>query len=114
MSFEEHIREWAGLDTRITQLNGDLKDLRRERGEAEQHIIRHVQDNSLSAATVRLSDSRLRFVDSRTTPPLTYKFLRECLGDIMTDDGEVDAVIDYIRNKRKPKVALAIKRVFEN
>ena len=110
MSFEEHIREWAGLDTKIAE----PYETWRERGEAEQHIIRHVQDNSLNAATIRLSDSRLRFVDSRTTPPLTYKLLRECLGDIMTDGGEVDAVIDYIRDRRKPKVALAIKRVFEN
>jgi hypothetical protein len=114
MTFEEDIRKWAALDTKIADINSTVKGLRNEKNEVEQSILRHVEDNSLNSATVKLSDSKLQFVDSKTTPPLTFKFLKMCLLDIVEDQAEVDEIICYIRNKREPKTSLSIKRFFTN
>ncbi len=113
MTFEEQIRKWASLDTKIAEINSTSKALRQERSNVEQSILRHVEDNALNNATIKLSDSRLQFVNSKTNPPLTYKFLKECLQDIM-DEQEANEVITYIRDKREPKTNFAIKRFFNN
>jgi len=112
MTFEDDIRKWATLDTKISDINTAVRDLRNERNEVEQSILRHVEDNSLNSATVKLKDSKLQFVDNKTTPPLTFKFLKACLHDIVNDPAEVDEIICYIRNKREPKTSLSIKRFF--
>ena len=112
MTFEDDIRNWATLDTKITDINSTVKGLRNEKNEVEQSILRYVNDNSLNSATVKLKDSKLQFVDNKTTSPLTFKFLRTCLLDIIEDTSEVDEIICYIRNKREPKTSLSIKRFF--
>ena len=113
MTFEEQIRKWASLDTQISEINSSTKALRLERNNIEQSILRHVESNALNNATIKLSDSRLQFVNSKTNQPLTYEFLKECLNDIM-DEEEVNEVITYIRDKREPKTNFAIKRFFNN
>jgi len=112
MSFESQIKDWAGLDSRLHALNGEARTIRNERNNLEKSIIEYVEDNSLSSATVRLEDSKLQFVNNKTVQPLTYKFLTECLSEIIEDQQEVSEIVTYIRNRREPKVTLGIKRFF--
>lgn len=114
MTFEEQIRKWASLDTKIADINNNIKGLRSERSQVEQSIIRHVEDNSLNSATIKLSDSKLQFINSKVNPQITYKFLKECFSEIIDDPDEINAIIEHIRNKREPKTSLAIKRFFNN
>ena len=113
MAFEEQIRKWASLDTQISEINNSTKALKQERNTIEQSILRHVESNALNNATIKLNDSRLQFVNNKINQPLTYKFLKECLKDIM-DEEEADEVITYIRDKREPKTNFTIKRFFNN
>ena len=114
MTFEDDVRKWATLDTRLSDINNAAKEVRNERNEVEGSILRHVERNSLNNATVKLSDSRLRFIDSKTHPPLTFKFIKSCLNEIIEDPEEVDGIISYIKNKREPKTSLGIKRYFND
>ena len=114
MTFEQNIRKWATLDSRISDINTTTRLLRNEKSELEHSIIRHVEDNSLNTAIVKLNDSKLHFVNTKVMPPLTYKFLKTCLTDIIENPEEVDDIISYIREKREPKITLGIKRYFNN
>ena len=112
MPFEDDIRKWATLDTQIAEMNSTIRSLRSEKSEVEDSILRHVEEKSLNNAIVKLSDSKLHFTDTKTTPPLTFKFLRTCLLDIVEDTAEVDEILAYIKNKRETKTTLSIKRCF--
>ena len=114
MAFEDDIRRWASLDTKLSDINNAAKEVRNERNKIEDSILKHVEDNSLNNATIRLSDSRLKFIDSKINPPLTFKFIKSCLNDIIEDPEEVDEIINYIRNKREPKMSLGLNRFFYN
>ena len=114
MAFEDDIRRWAMLDTRLSDINNTAREVRNERNKVESSILRHVETNSLNNATIRLSDSKLRFVDSKINTPLTFKFIRSCLVEIIEDSEEVDEIINYIKDKREPKTSLGIKRFFNN
>jgi hypothetical protein len=114
MPFEEDIKEWAKLDTKIAEINVYVKELRNKRNDLEQSILLQVEERTLNSATIKLSDSRLRFVNSKINPPLTYKYLNECLLDMMNDSDAVDEIITYVREKREPKTTFAIKRFFNN
>ena len=113
MSFESQIKDWAKLDSRLTILNHEAKTIRNERNSLERSIISYVEENSLSNATVRLADSKLQFTNNKITTPLTYKFLKECLSEIVDDSQEVTEILAYIRNKREPRINLGIKRYFD-
>ena len=39
MTFEEDIRKWAALDTKIADINSTVKGLRNEKNEVEQSIL---------------------------------------------------------------------------
>lgn len=114
MAFEDSIRKWAALDSKISDINTSVKELRNERNNLETSIIRHVEDNSLNGATIKLSDSKLKFINNKITPPLTFKFIKSCLDDIIEDTNEVDEIINYIKDRRESKTSLGIKRFFNN
>ena len=114
MAFEDNIRKWVALDSKISDINTSVKELRNERNNLEESILRHVEDNSLNSATVKLSDSKLQFINTKIMPPLTFKFIKSCLDDIIEDTDEVDEIINYIKNRREPKTSLGIKRFFNN
>jgi hypothetical protein len=114
MAFEDSIRKWAALGSKISDINTSVKELRNERNNLETSIIRHVEDNSLNGATIKLSDSKLKFINNKITPPLTFKFIKSCLDDIIEDTNEVDEIINYIKDRRESKTSLGIKRFFNN
>lgn len=114
MTFEEEIKNWSVIDTKINEINTHVKQLRNKRNDLEKSILNQVEKRELNSATIKLGDSRLKFVNHKINSPLTYKFLKESLSEIIEDENEVNEIINHIRNKREPKTALVIKRFFDN
>ena len=65
MSFENQIQQWVSLDNQLKQLNEKVKDLRDKRNNLEENITSYASENNLSNATVKISDGRLRFTNTK-------------------------------------------------
>ena len=113
-AFQEHIKKWVSLDTQLKLLNEKTKEIRNERNELTDNIIEFVDDNNLSASTIKISDGKLRFSQNKQTAPITLGFLETCLTEIIGDDKKVDHIMNYIRDKREVKVIPDIKRYYNN
>ena len=116
-TFQENIKEWVKLDTAIREINNKGKNLRDQRSNLEQNITDYVSDNSLESTTIRVQDAtsqgRLQFQMQKTTPPLTMKYVSECLHNVLQDENTVDTIMEYIRTHRNHKVEMGIKRYYD-
>lgn len=108
--FVENIQKWVVIDTQIKRINEKMQEIRKNRSELVGEITEYVTKNGLNNATVEISDGELTFVEKREYPALTYSYLEECLSEIMSDKKQIQYILQYMKDNRKIKTAMEIKR----
>jgi hypothetical protein len=114
MSFESQIQQWVSIDNQLKQLNEKSKELREKKNILEGNINNHVANNNLSNATVQISDGRLKFINTRVSEPLTFKYLEKTLGEVIKNETQVKIIMEHIKQKRTIKTVSEIKRFSNN
>jgi hypothetical protein len=114
MSFEQHIQQWVTVDNQMKQLTDKIKELRDRKSTLNDAIFNHVDNSNLSNATVQISDGKIKFVKTKDTQVLTFKYLETCLHEIIKNEEQVNKIVEYIKNKREVKYVSEIKRFYNN
>lgn len=114
MSFEQNIQQWISVDNQMKQLTDKIKELRDKKNTLNDAIFNHVETSNLSNATVQISDGKLKFIKTKDTQQLTFKYLEICLHEIIKNEEQVNKIVDYIKNKRDVKYVPEIKRFYNN
>ena len=114
MSFEQHSQQWVSFDNQMKQLTDKMKELRDKKSTLNDAIFNHVENSNLSNATLQISDGKIKFVKTKDTQVLTFKYLETCLHEIIKNEDQVNKIIDYIKNKREIKYVAEIKRFYNN
>lgn len=112
MSFEENIKQWVKLDNEIKKHNDYLKDLREQKSSLQDKIQLYIENNDLEQATIQISDGKLKFATLKQQTPLSLKFVKECLQEIISSSEQVDTIIDHIKSSRNYKLIKDIKRSY--
>ena len=113
MSFEQAVKDWVTIDDSIKQRMVEIRELRDARNQHQDYILDHVATHNISHQTVQISDGILRFQNSKTTAPLTFKFITQCLTDCISDENQVKQLVDYIKQKRVIKYIPEVKRSYK-
>jgi hypothetical protein len=114
MSFEGQIQQWVQLDNQIKQLNEKIREIRDKRNTLEQNIVNYASTNNLSNSTVKISDGRLRFTNTRIPEPLTFKYLEKTLSEVIKNESQISLIMEHIKQKRAVKIVPEIKRFSNN
>lgn len=114
MSFENNIKKWVSLDNQIKSMNDKIKNMRDEKNSTEESILEYIETNNLKNATINISDGKLRFTTTKQTPPLTLKYIEECLLKCISNEEQVKAVMKVIKESREYKYTPDIKRYTNN
>ena len=114
MSFEQHIQQWVSIDNQMKQLTDKMKELRDKKNTLNDVIFNHVENSNLSNATLQIGDGKIKFVKTKDTQVLTFKYLETCLHEIIKNEDQVNKIIEYIKNKREIKYVPEIKRFYNN
>lgn len=114
MSFEENIKNWVAIDNQIKLLNEKAKELRENKNTMENSIMSYVKINKLTNAVVNISDGKLKFVTTKQTPPLTLKYVEDCLKKCIKSEEQVKHIMNYIKDSRESKYSPDIKRYYAN
>jgi hypothetical protein len=114
MSFEENIQKWVSLDNQLRSLHDKTKQLREDKNNLEDGIIKYVDAHNLQNSVVKLSDGKLKFTMVKQTNPLTLKYVDECLGKCIKNPEQVKLIMNYIKDSRASKNIPDIKRFYEN
>ena len=112
MSFQENVKSWVLIDNSLKMNLEKNKALREEKHNLEKNIINEATENNLANATISINDGRLKFLNQKTLPPLSIKFIEECLTEIIPDCEQVTSIVEYIKSRREPKINSIIKRYY--
>ena len=113
MNFEEKIQQWVTIDNQIKLVNEKLKDLREKKSNIQQDVNVYVDKNNLTNATIQITDGKLKFVNTRVAPPLSFKYVEKSLSEIIKNEVQVRQIMEYLKDKREIKMVSEIKR-FQN
>lgn len=111
--FQHNIKEWVRLDGQIKEFNEQLKQIRTEKSTLQTNIYDFVQENDLESSTIKISDGKLKFTQTKQTPPLSLGFIESCLQEKLNNDDLVSDLMEYIKSKREPKISSEIKRYYD-
>ena len=112
-NFQENIQEWVSLDNKIKKMNLQLKTLRNEKNELTYNIFDYAQENNLQNAIIEITDGKLKFQQSKSSSPLTFKFIESCLNQCISNEEQVKAIIKFIKEQREYKYSNTISRSYK-
>lgn len=110
MVFEENIKKWLILDNKIKELNNQLKSIRSEKNQYNNNIIEYISNNNLDNATIKIHDSKLKFMNTNYSQPLSYKFIYDALNKYYHNEDKTIEIINFIKSQREVKIIKEIKR----
>lgn len=111
MSFENNIRTWVHLDDDIKLLNEQINILKNKKKICNTEIINYLNQQNIINPTIKISDGKLKIINSQYHAPLTFKYLQFCLLHYFNNDiNKVENLINFIKSKRLSKINKEIKR----
>ena len=110
MSFENQIQNWVSIDNQLRILSEKMKELRDKKNTIGENIIEYAKKNNLTKSTIQISDGRLKISNTKVANPLTFKYLEKSLGEIISNESQVKAIIDHLKQNREFKMIEDIKR----
>ena len=111
--FQQSIKQWVFIDNQIKKANAELYELRKKRRDFSDSIFSYVETNKLDNAVIEISDGTLKFQQTKSFNPLTFKYIESCLNDCISDEEQVKMLMKYIKNKREYKFNSDIKRQYK-
>lgn len=112
MKFETKIKEWVSIDNEIKKQNELTKRLREKKNDLNHEINEYIENNQLNNAVIQISDGSLKYNSVKSTQPLTFKFVRECLTNCIENEDTIDQLMNYIKEKREVKEHYELKRFY--
>ena len=113
-SFEQQVQQWVSVDNQIRVLTEKLHDLRDNKNNIGENLTSYISSNDLKNATIQISDGKLKFVTTKVTAPLTFKYVEKTLGEVIKNEKQVQQIVNYLKQKRETKIVPEIKRISNN
>lgn len=114
MNFEQTVQQWVLIDNQMKLYNEKIKELREKKNNIEEKLNIYANNNKLTDSFIGISDGKLKFINSKITSPLTFKYLEKSLGEIIKNPQQVTTILNYLKNNREYKIVNEIKRYYNN
>ena len=114
MEIQSSVKQWVELDNKIKELSEKIKEIREQKKHHEENIIEFMSENTTNNTTpiIKISDGRLKFVETKQTAPLTLKFVEQCLSEKIANVNTVEQLMTHIKSKRESKSIPELKRYY--
>ena len=112
--FQNNIKHWVSIDNNIKTLSENIKDLKTERSQVSNNILNYVEKENLNSTTIQINDGALKFTKAKQTSNLTLTYVKDCLTKCITNEEDVNTIMEVIKNSRESKYSNEIKRSYKN
>jgi exopolysaccharide biosynthesis protein len=112
--FIENIQKWVMIDSQIKLINEKVKKARETKQQLLEEINTYVTDNKIENTKIEISDGELRFYEKKDYQPITFGYVEDSLGKIISDKKQVDFIMNYLRENREITVSKDIRRNYKN
>tara|TARA_Y100000816_G_scaffold30830_1_gene19714 strand:- start:38892 stop:39233 length:342 start_codon:yes stop_codon:yes gene_type:complete len=111
MSFEDNIKEWVALDNQLRLYQDKIKQIRDKRTTVSDKILNVDSfETRLKNKTLEISDGKLKFVSTKVSPSLSFKYVEDSLTKIIKNEKQVEIIMRYLKENREIKMVSEIKR----
>ena len=112
--FQNNIKQWVTIDNNIKTLSENLKDLKAERSQISDNILNFVEQENLNTTTIQINDGALKFTKTKQTSNLTLSYVKECLEKCISNEDDINTIMNVIKTSRETKYSNEIKRSYKN
>ena len=112
MSFEDNVRQWTILDTKIRLANAQLREMRTTRDNLSKSVCDHMKQTGIDKRKIEIADSKIEVSEKKEYSSLTMGYLEKCLSAIIQEQESVKHILQYIKDKREIKKSVELKRTF--
>jgi hypothetical protein len=112
--FIENIQKWVMIDSQIKIINEKVKKARAMKSDLLDNITKYAYDNNIENTKIEISDGELRFYDKKEYQPITFGYVEENLGKIISDKKQVEYIMNHLRENREITVSKDIRRNYKN
>ena len=109
--FIDNIQKWVVLEKQLKLVHEKTKEIRESKNALTQDICEYIKTRNLS--TIEISDGELKVFEKREYSPLTFKYIEECLGKIVSDADQVEYIMNYLKKNREIKSSADLKRTYQ-
>ena len=114
MNLETQVQQWVLIDNQLKILNDKVKDFREKRTTVSQNLLNHISTNNISSSAIKISDGKLKCINTKIYEPLTFKYIEKTLGEVIKNETQVKLIMEHLRLKRETKIVSEIKRLYNN
>ena len=111
MSLNDTLTKWINIDNRIQELNAELKQLRNDKNILENALTKYAKDNKIENSTVKINNNKIKFNVTKTSEPITFKYLERNLCNIIKNEDQLQKTMEYLKDNREVKYNYSIKQV---
>ena len=108
--FKEKVQRWLHVDNQITQLEAQIRDLKKVRNkELEPEITKFMTTHNVS--DLNTENGKLRCQERKTKKGLNKHNIRDNLSQFLEEQEKLDEAVNKIMNEREIVVKHVIKKV---
>ena len=108
--FIDNVKKWVFIDSKLKDFREKMKKMGSFKNELSNKIHEYATTNSIKP--VEINDGFLHFSEKREYTILSYGFLEKCLKNIISDNKQVEYIMNYIKEQREIKTTPEIKRTY--
>jgi hypothetical protein len=109
--FHEDLKNWYLLDNKLKNLSLEINSIKNKKNLLKNNIIDFILENNLEQKTIKINNAEFKFINLKQTQPLTFKFLKNCLDNCISNENQVEELIQYIKSKREIKESIDLKKL---
>lgn len=113
-NFTEQVKKWVILDTQLKMVQDKVKHMREEKTQLAKNICHYLETSGNAHRKIMIHDGNLKVYEKKEYSPLTFSFLEQHLGKIMTDPQQVEFVIQYLKEQREVKTSSDLRRNYKD
>ena len=102
VTITQNIKSLLRLDEEIHELQDKLRELRKQKDQAEEDILTTMVERKWS--TINAGKCVLSVAEKKHYSSLSYTYLEKTLSQIIPDKGQIDYVMKYVKDNREMKI----------
>ena len=99
--FVKALKKWLELDNNINETNTKLKEIKNEKNNLENKILKYIKNNNLKEKTINLGNNAFIYNNNNITPSLSIKLLSEVLNESVPDESLRKRILNNINAIQK-------------
>ena len=112
--FIENVQKWVVADSQLKKVNEKTREFRDYKSNLSTSICSYLQDNNLQNTKIEISNGEIKMFEKKEYSPLTFTYIQECLGKIISDKSHVDYIIRYLKENREIKSDFDLRRTHKD